>query len=65
MVMFRRLLLHESVNDLTLVVFLLFFVVFIAAVIWALRLPPERVRHLEELPLEPSANPLIHDARQD
>lgn len=63
--MFRRLLLPDAVDHLTLVVFLLFFAAFIGAVVWALRLPRERVRHLEEMPLDSSANPLTHDARQD
>lgn len=40
-------------NDLALLGFAIFFLVFIFTAIWALRLPGKRVNHMANLPLEP------------
>ena len=50
--MFHRLLVSDLMNQFALVSFSIFFVVFMAAAIWALCIPSERVRRMENLPLE-------------
>lgn len=51
--MFRRLAVTYLMNDLALLGFAIFFLVFIFTAIWALRLPGKRVNHMANLPLEP------------
>ena len=55
--MFRRLLVSDLMNYLSLASFVIFFVIFIAIVVWAVRLPRERIAKLESLPLESSDAP--------
>jgi|KBSMisStandDraft_5_1062788.scaffolds.fasta_scaffold4237652_2 hypothetical protein len=50
--MFHRLLVSDLMNQFALISFSIFFVVFMAAAIWALCIPRERVRRMENLPLE-------------
>jgi len=39
-------------NDLALIAFAIFFLVFVVTAIWALSMPGRRVNHLSHLPLE-------------
>ena len=50
--MFRRLLVTDLMNELSMVGFAIFFIAFICAVIWAVRMPRQRVERLVHLPLE-------------
>ena len=50
--MFKRLLVSDLTNDLTLISFLIFFLIFVGAVIWTLCIPRSQVQHMEELPLD-------------
>lgn len=50
--MFRRIAITGSMNDLALIAFAIFFVVFVIAVVCAFRLPAERINHLSQLPLD-------------
>jgi hypothetical protein len=50
--MFRRLLTTSTIDELTMIAFAIFFLVFLGAAIWAFCLPRERVRRLAQLPLE-------------
>ena len=50
--MFRRLAITDWMNDFALVSFAIFFLIFLATVAWAIWLPRERVRRMENLPLE-------------
>jgi hypothetical protein len=51
--MFRRLLTTSTIDELTLIAFAIFFIVFLGAAVWAFCLPRERVRRLSHLPLDP------------
>lgn len=55
--MFKRLFVADWMNDLNVIGFTIFFVIFLLIAVWALRLPHARIRHLESLPLEPEDNP--------
>ena len=51
--MFHRLLVSDLMNHFALISFAIFFLVFIAAATWALCISRERIRRMENLPLEP------------
>lgn len=50
--MFKRLLVTELMQHTTLIGFSIFFLAFIFAVVWVLRMPRNEVQRLENLPLE-------------
>jgi hypothetical protein len=50
--MFRRLLVEDWQRTLTMVSFAIFFVTFLATALRTWRMPRERLRHLENLPLQ-------------
>jgi hypothetical protein len=51
--MFHRLFVTELMNHFALLSFAIFFLIFVATAVWAFCLPRERVRRIEQLPLEP------------
>jgi hypothetical protein len=51
--MFHRLLVSDLMNHFALISFSIFFVVFLVTAIWALCISRERIRRMENLPLEP------------
>ena len=50
--MFHRLLTSDLLDHLALISFAIFFLVFIITAVWALCISRERIRRLENLPLE-------------
>ena len=50
--MFKRILVTDWMNNLTVLGFTIFFVAFLVAVVWALCISRDRVSHLENLPLD-------------
>lgn len=54
--MFKRLIVADWMNDISVISFTIFFVIFVMIAVWALCLPHSRIRHLESLPLEPEDN---------
>jgi hypothetical protein len=50
--MFHRLLISDLMNHFALISFSIFFVIFLITAIWALCISRERIRRLENLPLD-------------
>jgi hypothetical protein len=54
--MFNRLLVSDLMNHFALISFAIFFAIFLITAIWALCISRERIRRLENLPLDSDQN---------